>query len=110
MTPLQWRIVEAAYYNKAYTHHKVAKDAITAMFNAGPESEVPKENVLWLNDVGKRYGLVPWDSPEEEQKFWRNHHSGSFLPAWKRDWLKKKRQSGGSSGSRSSGSGRRRRF
>lgn len=94
MNELQWSIVETAFHDKTYTHN-LARDAIKELYQGGPDQEVPEDQVRWLNDVGKRYGLVPWESLEEQRKFASMHRSlKNSMPSWKKRWLAKKAGSG----------------
>lgn len=87
MDSKHWKIIDKAFQSPRELFG-IEPKSIKELHALGPEGDLPESQLVWLNDIGKRYGLVPWDSEQERQshsRFKRSARSGALLPQWKRN-------------------------
>ncbi|MDP2141308.1 MAG: hypothetical protein Q8L20_10900 [Gammaproteobacteria bacterium] len=65
MTPLQWKIIEHAQFHQSDLFGLVPK-TIRTLYAAGPDGDVGTNGPM-LAGLGKRFGLIPWESTREKE-------------------------------------------
>ncbi len=86
MTPLQWQIIETAHAKPEHTY-ALERHMIAKAHAAGEHAPVNELLEPLLQDIGKRYGLVPWVSDKEKasyRRFQSAARSGMLRPGGRR--------------------------